>query len=54
MGFLAGEIRPLTEVKCLKGTVIAIKNDVSVALKEQSQCTARGANVDRLPQAIKH
>jgi len=47
--FLLGEIVPLGEIVGLEGAILPIKDSLSVALKQQCQRPAGGANVNRLP-----
>ena len=52
VGLLLGQIVPLGETEGLERTVDAIEDSLCMALKEQGQCTAGRANIDRLPEPV--
>jgi hypothetical protein len=52
MRFFFREILPLTEIKSLKRAVFIGKDDIGVAFEQERERSSRGADVDRLPEAI--
>ena len=54
VGFLSGKVLPFCEIESLKRAVVPVKDGLSMALKEQSQGPASGADINRLPKPIKH
>src|SRR6266404_904917 len=54
MRLLLGEIVPLAETIRLERAVAAVEHNLGVALKQECQRTARGADIDRLPKAVEH
>ena len=51
---LLGEVAPFVEIKGLERAVVAVEHDLGVALEQQRQRAAGGADVDRLPQPVQH
>ena len=54
MRLLPGKIVPLAEIEGVERAVVAVEHGLRVALKQQRQRPARGADIDRLPEAIQH
>src|SRR5262245_23668858 len=54
MWLLLREVVPFVEIERLERAVVVAQNRVSVALEQQCQRTARGADIHRLPEAIQH
>ena len=54
MRLLLGEAMPFSEAEGLERAIIAIEYNLGVALKQQRQRPASGANIHRLPQTIEH
>ena len=54
VGLLLGKVMPLGEIIGLEGAVIPVEHNLGMALKQQCQCPSRGADIDRLPEPIKH
>ncbi len=52
--FVLGEVVPLVEVEGLKRTIVAVEHNLSVALEQECQRPTSRANINRLPEAIKH
>ena len=49
MGLLLGKVLPFGKVIGLEGTVVAVKDDLSVTLKEEGQGSASSAYIHCLP-----
>lgn len=49
MRLILGKILPLREIKGLKGTVLASRDNLCPAFEEQRQCPSSGANINGLP-----
>jgi len=54
MGLLLGKVLPFGKSIGLEGTVVAVKDDLSVTLKEEGQGSASSAYIHCLPQTIQH
>lgn len=54
MRLLLGKILPLTKAESLKRTVHSAKHNLRMAFKEESKRAPGGADIDRLPQPVKH
>lgn len=54
MRLLKGKILPLRKIKSLKRPFLIGKDNVGVAFKKKAQRASRGANIDRLPEAIQN
>ena len=52
--FLLRKAMPFAEIIGLKRAVVAVQNNVGVALEKQSQSATRGADIDGLPETIQH
>ena len=52
MRFLPGKVVPLTEIVGLERPVAAPEHSLRLPLKQERQRPSRGADIDRLPQAI--
>jgi hypothetical protein len=51
---LIGKVLPLIEAESLKGAVLRIENDLSVAFEEQGERAPGGADINSLPQPVQH
>jgi hypothetical protein len=49
---LLGEVLPLIEAEGLERSIVTVEDDVCVPFEEQRECATRGADIDRLPEAI--
>ena len=54
MWFLRRDMLPFREIERLEGTVVPVEHSLCVALKQQCQRSATGADINRLPKAIQH
>lgn len=54
MRLALGKMMPLAKIKSLEGTVRALQHHLGVTLEEESQRAPGGADIDRLPEPIKH
>ena len=52
MRLLLGKVLPLIEAEGLEGAVLRIQHHLGVAFKEQGEGASRGADINRLPQAV--
>jgi hypothetical protein len=51
---LRRKIAPLVKAESIERTVVSVEHDLCVALKQQSEGSTHGANIDRLPKAVQH
>ena len=54
MRILRGKIPPLVETESLEDALVVAQDGLGMALEKQREGAPRGADVDRLPQAVQH